>query len=90
VSTEVRVPFAGSCADEGLKEQATPAGAFRQANVNWSVKPFEEVRVTFTFVELPTLTVAAVLETAIVASSIFNCAAAVRETPEEVPLTMKL
>ena len=70
------MPFAGSCADEELKEQATPAGAFRQANVNWSVKPFEEVRVTFTFVEVPTLTVAAVLDIAIVASSISSCALA--------------
>jgi len=33
-----------------------------------------EVKVTFAFVELPTLTVAAVLDIAIVASSIFNCA----------------
>jgi len=76
VRSEVRVPFAGNCPDEGLKEQATPAGAFRQENVNWSVKPFEEVRVTFTFVEAPTLTVAAVLDIAIVASSIFSCALA--------------
>jgi len=76
VSTDVSVPFASNGAGEGLKEQDTPAGTLGQLNVNWSVKPFAEVKVTFTFVELPTGTVAEVFDNVRAAFSILNCALA--------------
>ena len=76
VSTDVSVPFAGNCAGEGLNVQVTPTGRLGQLNVNWSVKPFEEVMVTVTFVEVPTGTVAEVFDKVRAAFSILNCALA--------------
>lgn len=76
VRTDVSVPFAGNGAGEGLKVQDTPAGTLGQLNVNWSVKPFKEVMVTVTFVEVPTGTVAEVFDKVRAAFSIFSCALA--------------
>jgi hypothetical protein len=90
VSTEVTVPFAGNCADWGLNEQATPDGGFKHTNVNWSPKPFNEFNVTFTSVELPAGTVADVFDSIKLASSIFSCALALWDVPDDDPVTMKV